>query len=88
MQNQLMVAKLLLKEKEKEIKEEYAAAIEKVIDHYQNNASRKRPRTGEASGGAVSGTHVVLQRASDVVPFHLTVKSLIKIVPKRIPGNA
>ena len=34
MQNQLMVAKLLLKEKEKEIKEEYAAAIEKVIDHY------------------------------------------------------
>ncbi|CAN0309062.1 unnamed protein product, partial [Ascophyllum nodosum] len=55
-----MVAKLLLKEKEKEIKEECAAAIEKAQrkerGHPETNATRKRPRTGEASGGAVSAT--------------------------------
>ena len=45
---------------------------------------KKRDRTGEASGGAVPGTHVVLHRASEVVSFQFTVESSIKLVPKRV----
>ena len=41
MQNQLMVTKLLFKEKEQEINEEYIAEIEEVIDYCQSKTSTR-----------------------------------------------